>query len=39
VAVEAPVSILETHGLSKRFGGVHVARDIDFRLEASETPA
>jgi branched-chain amino acid transport system ATP-binding protein len=30
------VSVLETRGLSKRFGGVHVARDIDFRLEPGE---
>ena len=30
------MSVLETRGLSKRFGGVHVARDIDFRLEPGE---
>jgi len=28
--------ILETRGLAKRFGGVHVARDIDFAMEAGE---
>lgn len=28
--------ILETQGLCKRFGGVHVARDIDFAIEAGE---
>lgn len=30
------MAILETRGLSKRFGGVHVARDIDFALESGE---
>ena len=29
-------AILETRGLAKRFGGVHVARGIDFALEAGE---
>lgn len=28
--------ILETKGLNKRFGGVHVARNIDFGIEAGE---
>jgi ABC-type uncharacterized transport system ATPase subunit len=28
--------ILQTKGLSKRFGGVHVARNIDFGIEAGE---
>ena len=30
------MNVLETRGLSKSFGGVHVARDIDFRLEPGE---
>jgi ABC-type uncharacterized transport system ATPase subunit len=30
------MSVLETRNLNKRFGGVHVARDIDFRLERGE---
>ena len=30
------MAILETRGLSKRFGGVHVARDINFALEPGE---
>jgi ABC-type uncharacterized transport system ATPase subunit len=30
------MAILETRGLCKRFGGVHVAREIDFALEAGE---
>jgi branched-chain amino acid transport system ATP-binding protein len=29
-------AILETKGLAKRFGGVHVARDIDFTIEQGE---
>jgi branched-chain amino acid transport system ATP-binding protein len=28
--------ILQTRGLNKRFGGVHVARNIDFGIEAGE---
>lgn len=30
------MTILSTHGLSKRFGGVHVARDVAFAMERGE---
>ncbi|RDW14558.1 ABC transporter ATP-binding protein [Paracoccus thiocyanatus] len=33
---QSPTTILETRGLCKRFGGVHVARDVDFSIRQGE---